>query len=93
MDDGREELSDAAGAPLRAIAYPHGRGDARVANAARRAGFEVGFTGMRRLAATPASDPLLLSRCDTVALGPSLGEFTLGIAWTLLRDLDRVIDG
>jgi peptidoglycan/xylan/chitin deacetylase (PgdA/CDA1 family) len=89
MEEGREELSQAAGTPLHTIAYPHGRADARVANAARRAGFELGFIGTRLAATGPASDPLLLDRCDTVALGPSLGEFAIGLAWTLLRDASK----
>ena len=85
MEHGRKELSAATGKPLLAIAYPHGRADARVANAARRAGFEIGFTGAA-IAATPTSDPLLLGRRDTVGLGHSLGEFALGVAGTLWRD-------
>ena len=84
IDDGCAELSKAAGARLRAIAYPHGRADARVADTARRAGFDVGFT-TRSLPATPASDPLLLGRCDVVSLSSSFGEFALGITWVLLR--------
>jgi peptidoglycan/xylan/chitin deacetylase (PgdA/CDA1 family) len=84
MNEGRAELSEVAGAPLCAIAYPHGHGNARVANAARTAGFEMGFTATRR-AVTPESDPLLLGRCDTVSvLGPSLGEFAIGAALVLL---------
>ena len=43
--DGRRELETAAGGPLSAIAYPHGKADTRVAEAARVASFEVGVTG------------------------------------------------
>jgi peptidoglycan/xylan/chitin deacetylase (PgdA/CDA1 family) len=44
MTEGRDLLAQAAGAPLRTIAYPHGRADRRVAAAARGAGFTLGFT-------------------------------------------------
>ena len=44
MRRGRDELAAAAGHPPRAIAYPHGRADARVADAARAAGYTCGFT-------------------------------------------------
>src|ERR671931_1827335 len=43
MRVGRSELEDVIG-PLRTISYPHGLADARVAAAARAAGFEAGFT-------------------------------------------------
>jgi peptidoglycan/xylan/chitin deacetylase (PgdA/CDA1 family) len=61
MRRGRDALERAAGRPLTVIAYPHGRADARVAAAARRAGFRHGFVadGSR---VDPASDPLLLGR-------------------------------
>ena len=83
MEEGRKALSEAAGSPLQAIAYPHGRGDIRVADAARQAGFEIGYTGTR-VAVTPSTDRLLLGRCDAASLGPSLGEFAIGVAGTLL---------
>ena len=54
MDDGRKELSAAAGKPLLAIAYPHGRADARVANAARRAGLRSGSPERLLLPPLPA---------------------------------------
>jgi hypothetical protein len=82
MEEGRSELADTVGQPLTAISYPHGRADARVASAARAAGFDVGFTGSPELV-TDQSDPLLLGR-----LSPSyksLGEFAFEIAWTILR--------
>jgi peptidoglycan/xylan/chitin deacetylase (PgdA/CDA1 family) len=60
----RGELEGAVGRPVRSISYPHGKGDARVAAAAREAGYERGFTGVAD-AVTPASDPLLLPRLDS----------------------------
>jgi peptidoglycan/xylan/chitin deacetylase (PgdA/CDA1 family) len=43
MQTGRQALEHAAGRRVTAIAYPHGRGDARVAAAAGAAGFRYGF--------------------------------------------------
>jgi peptidoglycan/xylan/chitin deacetylase (PgdA/CDA1 family) len=82
LEDAREDLARFAGRPVDAIAYPHGIVDARVAAAARRAGFTLGFT-YSGASATPASDPLLLGRHEP---GPvSLGEFALSIARALSR--------
>jgi peptidoglycan/xylan/chitin deacetylase (PgdA/CDA1 family) len=81
LSDGRDMLEAVAGRRLSTIAYPHGRADRRAANAARQAGFEIGFTGERQ-AVGPESDPLLLGR-----LGPSyrsIGHFALQIAWMLI---------
>jgi peptidoglycan/xylan/chitin deacetylase (PgdA/CDA1 family) len=82
MRDGRSDLEQVVGRPLRTISYPYGEADARVAAAARGAGFQAGFTGIRA-PVTPDSDPLLLGR-----LAPShksVGELAFGVAWTLLR--------
>jgi peptidoglycan/xylan/chitin deacetylase (PgdA/CDA1 family) len=81
LSDGRDTLEAAAGMGLRTVAYPHGRADQRVANAARAAGFEIGFAGQRS-AVGPESDPLLLGR-----LGPSyrsVGQFAIEVVWTLI---------
>jgi peptidoglycan/xylan/chitin deacetylase (PgdA/CDA1 family) len=81
MRGGRSELEDVA-ERLRTISYPHGLADARVAAAARAAGFEAGFTGLPG-AVTSESDPLLLGR-----LSPSyasVGELAFDVAWTLCR--------
>lgn len=48
MIDGRDELAAAAGAPVRTIAYPHGRMDATVASAADAHGFDAGFSTVAR---------------------------------------------
>jgi peptidoglycan/xylan/chitin deacetylase (PgdA/CDA1 family) len=80
LTEGRAELEAAAGAPLTVIAYPHGRADARVAAAARAAGFAAGFTGSPGPVAAE-SDPLLLSR-----LSPSyasVGELAVAVALAL----------
>jgi peptidoglycan/xylan/chitin deacetylase (PgdA/CDA1 family) len=61
FEDGRAELEEVIGRRLTVVAYPHGRADDRVALAARRAGFETGYTGV----AGPVradDDPLLLRR-------------------------------
>ena len=58
---GRPELEAAAGAELTTISYPHGLGDARVAAAAREAGYASGYTGWPEPVG-PESDPLLLGR-------------------------------
>lgn len=63
MTDGRTHLEQAAGAPIRSIGYPHGTADARVAAAARIAGFGTGFT-LARVPVTPDDDDLLLGRYE-----------------------------
>jgi peptidoglycan/xylan/chitin deacetylase (PgdA/CDA1 family) len=61
LTKGREQLSFAAGRALDAIAYPHGRTNHRVADAARAAGFSVGFSA-QGLPVGPDDDPLLVPR-------------------------------
>jgi peptidoglycan/xylan/chitin deacetylase (PgdA/CDA1 family) len=61
LTEGRDALGRLLGELPALIAYPHGRADARVAAAARQAGFSVGFTS-RPEAVGPDSDPLLLGR-------------------------------
>ena len=82
LTDGRSELEALAGAPLDAIAYPHGRADARVAAAARGAGYRTGFT-TAAAAVTPASDPLLLGR--VAAPYTSVRALAARISLVLLR--------
>lgn len=48
MVEGRDELAAAAGAPVRTIAYPHGRTNATVAAEAGAQGFEAGFSTVAR---------------------------------------------
>jgi peptidoglycan/xylan/chitin deacetylase (PgdA/CDA1 family) len=80
MEDGRAELAEIAGGPLTLIAYPHGVADARVASAARAAGFELGFMSHPHLV-TPASDPLGLGRLDPPT--QSVGHMALALARAL----------
>jgi peptidoglycan/xylan/chitin deacetylase (PgdA/CDA1 family) len=72
LRDGRTELEAAIGRPLKSVSYPHGRADGRVADAARAAGFEYGFTGDSRVVRAE-DDPLLLPRVDPTA--DSAGAF------------------
>ena len=82
MQEGREEIEEAAGQPLTAIAYPHGGGDPRVAAAARDAGYELGFiTG--DAAVEPDAEPLLLGRIEPSFA--SVGHFAFEVAFALLR--------
>jgi peptidoglycan/xylan/chitin deacetylase (PgdA/CDA1 family) len=63
LTEGRRELEELAGGPMTAISYPHGKADARVAAAARRAGFSAGFTG-RPESVRDAGDALLMGRVE-----------------------------
>ncbi|MGH2981116.1 MAG: polysaccharide deacetylase family protein, partial [Solirubrobacterales bacterium] len=82
MSEGVEELADVVGYRPKAISYPHGKADLRVAEAAEQAGFELGFiTG--HAATTPEQHPLLQARL--VAWTDSLGSF----AWALGRLASR----
>ena len=63
LADGREQLQELAGERIGVIGYPHGRVDGRVADAARLAGFDVGFTTAEQ-AVTPSDDRLLLGRIN-----------------------------
>jgi peptidoglycan/xylan/chitin deacetylase (PgdA/CDA1 family) len=86
VEGGRIELEEIVGYRLAAISYPHGRADARVAGAARAAGFTAGFTGEPTVV-TCDSEPLLLGR-----LSPSyrsLGELAFNVAWALLRGVPQ----
>jgi peptidoglycan/xylan/chitin deacetylase (PgdA/CDA1 family) len=63
LTDGREVLHEISGKPITTMAYPHGKADARVAEATRAAGFELAFTGgSKRLDRT--TDPLLVPRTE-----------------------------
>lgn len=61
--EGRAELEELIGQRLSTIAYPHGRADRRVADAARAAGFRWGFTG-RDEPVSAHDEPLLMGRVE-----------------------------
>ena len=66
------ELRTAVGErTLDVIAYPHGKADARVAEAARAAGFSRGFTTARGVV-KPETDPLLIPRTVADLSPPAL---------------------
>jgi peptidoglycan/xylan/chitin deacetylase (PgdA/CDA1 family) len=82
MHNGRDEVERIAGAPLEAIAYPHGAAGPREALAARAAGLRLGFV-TRPVACTPDTDPLLIGRAE-------IGHAPLGVfAVRLERALGR----
>ncbi len=58
----RDALEAAVGRPPRAFAYPNGSRNARVEQAVRTAGYEVGFLFDHRRAAVPSSAPMAVSR-------------------------------
>jgi peptidoglycan/xylan/chitin deacetylase (PgdA/CDA1 family) len=80
MIDGKSGLERAAETPVVAIAYPYGKADRRVADAARTAGYRWGFTSSAQTIG-PESDRLMLGRHDP-GVG-TVGDLALGLA----RDL------
>lgn len=78
LRDGRSEIEAIVGDRLTAIAYPHGDADVRVARAAERAGFEIGFTGAVGTVG-PRTPPLLLNRAEWLSSSPD--RFALRLAW------------
>lgn len=70
LGTGRDALQAATGAAIDTLAYPHGRADARVAGAARRAGYAAGYrTGARPVA--PGVDPWWLARWEPGDVDPT----------------------
>jgi peptidoglycan/xylan/chitin deacetylase (PgdA/CDA1 family) len=61
LGEGRGSVAAVAGGEPGAVAYPHGEADARVAEAAKAAGYAFGFT-TRPVAVEAGADPLLLGR-------------------------------
>jgi peptidoglycan/xylan/chitin deacetylase (PgdA/CDA1 family) len=86
LSDGRERLAAFVGSAIDAIAYPHGTADERVADAAHRAGFRLGFT-VRRAASTASTDELLIPRLEVSEC--AVGAFSLDIARALSGAGDR----
>ena len=83
LTDGNEALAQAAGRPVTSIAYPHGEADERVARAAARAGYTIGFRGSNR-ALSPRDDALLLPR--SAPSHESLGVFAITVARAFGRE-------
>ena len=82
MRTGVADLSAAAGTPLRAIAYPHGDADERVAAAARDAGFACGFT-TSGVAVRADTDPFLMGRL--YPSGASIAHLASQLTYVLRR--------
>lgn len=82
MVDGRGELEEAIGHPARSFAYPHGAAASREFEAARRAGYAVGFTTSGEVV-SPDDDPLALGRIEPGVA--SLSEF----AWSVVAAIGR----
>lgn len=79
FEDGRDRLARVAG-PLEQVAYPHGRADERVAVAAARAGFKLGFT-TEWAPLRADDDPRLIGRLEP-PFGPP-ARFAAAVAATL----------
>lgn len=61
LDHGRAQLASVVGRDIAVIAYPHGRADHRVAAAAEKAGYRLGFTCSGNRVDTE-SHPFLIGR-------------------------------
>jgi peptidoglycan/xylan/chitin deacetylase (PgdA/CDA1 family) len=82
LTEGRDRLATVAEQPLRLFAYPHGKGDRRVAARVRAAGYAAAWTGLPN-ATRPGADPFLLSRWEPGAL--SVDELVVKVAIRLNR--------
>jgi peptidoglycan/xylan/chitin deacetylase (PgdA/CDA1 family) len=80
MVEGREDLERIIGERVTMLAYPHGKADDRVAEAARSAGYAFGFTAYPN-AVGPSTDPLMIGRIEIH--NASMQEFARTIAATL----------
>jgi peptidoglycan/xylan/chitin deacetylase (PgdA/CDA1 family) len=84
LEDGRAQLEQVAGQPLKMLAYPHGRADAREARAVRAAGYMCAFTG-RPAAVRADDDPFLLGRIEPSFASVEVLEAQLGRALQAAR--------
>jgi peptidoglycan/xylan/chitin deacetylase (PgdA/CDA1 family) len=84
LDDGRAQLERVAGQPLKMLAYPHGRADAREALAVQAAGYACAFTG-RPEAVRADDDPFLLGRIEPSFESVEVFEAQLGRALRAAR--------
>jgi peptidoglycan/xylan/chitin deacetylase (PgdA/CDA1 family) len=82
LEAGRAELAAVAGQPMTLLAYPHGKADARVARAARAAGYRAAWTGWPR-PARAGDDPFLLGRWEPGPL--DLDSFVAAVGVRLHR--------
>jgi peptidoglycan/xylan/chitin deacetylase (PgdA/CDA1 family) len=82
LRDGRDALQAVVGAPLRTLAYPHGRANPVVAVAAAEAGFEAAFSTVAT-PVNPANDARRLGRYWP-SYGPS-ALFALDLAQIAVR--------
>ena len=70
ITQGRSDIEDAIGGPVRLFAYPHGSADRRVAERVRAAGYVAGVTG-RQQPIRRGTDPFLLGRWEPGSLAAS----------------------
>jgi peptidoglycan/xylan/chitin deacetylase (PgdA/CDA1 family) len=84
MGEGRDRLAEAIDRELTLIAYPGGKWNPHVLEAARGAGFLRGFTTEPR-AVLPDSNPLCLGRVDS-GWCTTLGQVELSLTRALRRD-------
>jgi peptidoglycan/xylan/chitin deacetylase (PgdA/CDA1 family) len=82
LTEGRETLASVARQPVRLFAYPHGKGDRKVAARVRAAGYTAAWTGVPN-ATRPGADPFLLGRWEPGAL--SVDELVVKVAVRLNR--------
>jgi peptidoglycan/xylan/chitin deacetylase (PgdA/CDA1 family) len=82
LTDGRDLVQDAVGRPIALLAYPHGKADRRVADAARAAGYRMAWTGSPR-PVRPADDRFLLGRWEPGRL--EVDDFAAALAVRLHR--------
>lgn len=86
LTEGRDAVAEIGGRPITALSYPYGRADQRVALAARRQGFEVGFTG-REACVREDADRMLIGRIEPAPR--STGEFARDLTRRLARAWSR----
>ena len=86
LTEGRRHLAQLVDADVQLLAYPHGQADARVAEAARAAGYEIAFTTDEERI-SESSNSLLLGRFTPSFVSPR--HFASQISKTLLGRLAR----
>jgi peptidoglycan/xylan/chitin deacetylase (PgdA/CDA1 family) len=87
LTEGRGELKAVAGRSLHLFAYPHGKGDHKVAAHVRAAGYTAAWTGLPN-AMRSGDDPFLLGRWEPGPL--EVDDFLVKVAVRLHRSLPRV---